>query len=322
MGADKPISQLTEDVTPTLDDALVTVDLASSANRKVAAGRLIALVGYPCQGRLTTESGVPVSTTDRTAQGTIYFTPYNGNVLALYTAGGWRTYAFSEFLLPLTVTSGKNYDVFAYDNTGTPTLELSAPWTTDTARADAIGLQDGVDVKSVDHSRRLVATIRASGANVTEDSLAKRFVWNRHNRIVRSCQNPAEGTDSWQYSTNQIRQANGNAANQFEYVCGVAEDLVQATIRSAIICNNGSASCRVGVGVDSAIAIAAGVLNERAGGVNSTGYGTLGAIYQGIPGVGYHFITWLESGNGTATITWEGDNGGGQQSGIVGSIRA
>jgi hypothetical protein len=84
-----------------------------------------------CQGRLTTESGVGVSTSDRTSQSTIYFTPYLGNRVALYSGSAWAEYTLTERSLALSgLTSGKNYDVFLYNNSGTLTLELSAAWTT------------------------------------------------------------------------------------------------------------------------------------------------------------------------------------------------
>ena len=73
-------------------------------------------------GRLTTESGVPVSTSDRTAQGTIYFTLYNGNQLGLYTGVVWTLVTFTQMSLALSgLTSGKNYDVFIDYTSGTST---------------------------------------------------------------------------------------------------------------------------------------------------------------------------------------------------------
>lgn len=135
--------------------------------------------------RLTTESGVPISTSDRTSQGTIYLAPFRGNHLSTYDSGVWTDHAFSQISLALTATSGKNYDVFVYNNSGTMTLVLSSAWTDDTTRADAVTTQDGVYVLSSDHSRRLVGTIRASGSNVVADSEANRYVANVDNLMPR-----------------------------------------------------------------------------------------------------------------------------------------
>jgi hypothetical protein len=137
--------------------------------------------------RLTTESGVPVSTSDRTAQSTIYLTPYVGNQIALYDGAAWQLRSTAEISLALSgLTSGKNYDVFAYYTGSAVALELSAAWTNDTTRADAITTQDGVWCKSGTLTRRLVGTIRTTGTTTTEDSATKRFVWNAYNRVPRT----------------------------------------------------------------------------------------------------------------------------------------
>jgi len=49
-----------------------------------------------CNGRLTLESGVPVSTTDQSGKKIVYFTPYRGNLIGLYYQGAWSRYNFTE----------------------------------------------------------------------------------------------------------------------------------------------------------------------------------------------------------------------------------
>src|SRR5687767_357259 len=66
-------------------------------------------------GRLTTETGVPISSSDRTAQSTIYYTPFDGNQIALYNGAAWALSTFTERSLALSgLTTDKNYDVFLY----------------------------------------------------------------------------------------------------------------------------------------------------------------------------------------------------------------
>src|SRR5690348_18514502 len=93
--------------------------------------------------RLTLQTGVAVSTTDQTSKTTVYLTPYSGNRIALFNGSNWQLYAIaSDKSLALgTLTSGKNYDVFAYDSSGDVTLAFSAAWTNDTTRADALTTQ-------------------------------------------------------------------------------------------------------------------------------------------------------------------------------------
>src|SRR4249920_1626150 len=65
--------------------------------------------------RITTESGVPVSSTNRASQSTIYFTPYSGNQIALYNGSSWQIVSSPQVSLALSgLVSGSIYDVFVY----------------------------------------------------------------------------------------------------------------------------------------------------------------------------------------------------------------
>lgn len=154
-------------------------------------------------GRLTTESGVAVSTSDRTSQGTLYYTPTRsgdcpGNEVSIYntTMGEWETITFSETSLAVSISSGQLKDVFAYNNSGTLALEFSSAWASDTSRTDALTTQDGIRVKSSDKSRLWVGTVCGTGTNVVEDSLTSRYVVNAHNRMPRGLYK-ADSTSFW-----------------------------------------------------------------------------------------------------------------------------
>ncbi len=275
--------------------------------------------------RLTTESGVPVSSTDRTAQSTIYLTPYLGNQIALYDGAAWAYFSLTEISLALSgLTSGKNYDVFVYDNAGTRTLELSAAWTTDTARADALALQDGVYVKSGATTRRHAGTIRTTGTTTTEDSGGitgttqvggKRFVWNRYNQAPRQL-NVIDTTDTWSYTTDTIRQANGTAGNKAEWVTGDVATLVTAEVRvNWQGTSNSARGAKVGIGVDSTAAfsglVGLGIITSVATAiVHMTG------AYRGQPGLGYHFAAWCEKGADGTSVFYGDDGGDSSQSGM------
>ena len=78
-----------------------------------------ALKGFLPGGRLTLESGVPVSTTDQTAKTSVYYTPYLHNLISLWDGTNWVPTEFSETTLALgTLTSGLPYDVFGYLSAG------------------------------------------------------------------------------------------------------------------------------------------------------------------------------------------------------------
>ena len=286
------------------------------------------------QGRLTLTSGTAVTTADVTSATTIYWTPYKGNQLALYAGTSWSVVSFAEVSIALgTLTSGKNYDVFAFLSSGAPILELSSAWTSDTARNDALALQDGVLVKSADHTRRYLGTFRTISTTATADSGGgtssqtggQRFLWNLYNRRPRYM-SVIDTTNTWTYTTNAWRQANGAAGNKCEYVCGEAEDSVSANVLQIVdifSSNNVGPFAFSGVGVDATNArsgLASDVFNNvNLSTVQFTVDTTLTAFYNGIPGLGYHFLAWLENGGGSpAGLTFYGDNGdtGGRQSGM------
>jgi hypothetical protein len=221
--ADTKISGLSEVSVPLLTHELV-INAAGTSNKLTAQRFLGQMFPGAAGGRLTTESGVAISTADRTAQGTLYYTPYAASPwvsrVSLYDGTRWRLYSFSEVSLTLTLTDAKNYDVFLYDAAGTLTLELSAAWTTDSTRADALTTQDGVTVKSGATTRRWVGTIRASGTNTTEDSTAKRLVWNVANRVPRRLSKSS--TSGHTYNSASYRAWNNDTANRVALVQGEA----------------------------------------------------------------------------------------------------
>ena len=273
-----------------------------------------------CDGRLTLTTALAVTTADVTGAGTLYFTPFRGNLIGLYGGGLWKLYVLPELSLSLTLTSGKNYDVFVYNNAGVLTLELSAAWTNDTTRADAIALQDGVYVKSGTTSRRLVGTIRASGTNTTEDSAAKRYVFNAQNRMPRDLLT-IDTTDTWSYTTATWRQANANTANKVEVLIGLQEEKVEVDVFAMAQVNlNNAALAYVGVGVDSTT-VPSG-LRQNAYNNAALAAMALNAHYGGFPGLGYHALNWLEKGADIACLFY-GDNGAiGTQCGITGTVWA
>lgn len=141
-----------------------------------------------CEGRLTLSTGVPVPTADVTGATTIYFTAFRGNRIALYDGtSAWNTYVFtSDLSIALgTLTNATNYDVFVYNNSGTATLELGPAWSSNTARATALVLQDGILVKSGATTRRYLGTFRTTATTTTEDSAANRFLFNVNSQVPR-----------------------------------------------------------------------------------------------------------------------------------------
>lgn len=178
-------------------------------------------------GRLTLTSGIPVTTSDVTAATTIYYTPYNGDKISLSDGTNWATYTFTERSLLLSgLTANRNYDVFLYNNNGTLTLE-SLVWNSlsdsNTRTTGIVLTSGGVYTKSGDATRRYLGTFRTTGTTgQTEDSMAKRFVWNANNAVDRAIfksntvtHQPLNGTTAgW-------RDWNADSTARVEFVFGL-----------------------------------------------------------------------------------------------------
>lgn len=260
---------------------------------------------YANQGRLTLSSGVPVTTSDVTAATTVYFTPFRGDTLALYNTPQWDVLQFTQQSIAVPATTNTNYDIFAYNNSGIVALEAVA-WTNDTTRATALALQNGIYVKSGTPAHRYLGSFRTTATSGrTEDSLAKRYVWNYDNRVQKIMQ-ALEATTSWTYSTNSYRQANANTANQLDFIIGVQEDSVLASLNTAA--SNSTATPRF---VANAIGLDSTTIPYGGNAANPTppvaALATTCPLTQPIPiSAGHHKLVWLECGSGSDTQTWYG----------------
>lgn len=241
-------------------------------------------------GRLTLESGVPVSTSDQTAKTTLYYTPYNGNQIALYNGNNWSIMKFVELSIAIPSSTNTNYDVFAYDNGGTVTLELTA-WTNDTTRATALVRQDGILCKSGSLTRRYLGTIRTTGTSgQCEDSLSCRFVWNYSNqelrRFSKSVFSEHTFNSSWRYWNN-------SSTHNIKFVVGL-EVPVTLTVSNYVESGSGMYVC-----INESVAENTSFMSGSPTNPSwqwETRTGTIQAV------VGYHIYYMLEAGNGTTAM--------------------
>ena len=290
----------------------------------IAPSRLGLILPSTCELRLTLTTATPVTASDVTGAAMIYFTPYVGNRVTLWSSAdnAWVMEEVAELSLAVSGgTASKPHDVFLDYSAGVPELKILA-WTNDTTRATALVMHDGVYCKPGDLEQRYIGTIYLDGSTQAEDSSAKRYVWNMYNRVLRPLLPGLETADSWTYTTGTFREANGSTANRLQFVRGLDEDIVSAFVWSQS--DNGAAGVDryTGIGLDSTTTLATGSLASLT--MSQDNYEkVLGhASYLGLPGIGLHFLSWLEQSTPSNTTTWYGDNGNPtlQQSGIQGSM--
>lgn len=300
------------------------------------------------QFRMTLTTALPVTTADVTAAATVYLTPYSGNAILINGV----SYTASELSLALDSNaahtgyqqSGKNFDLFAYISGGTTVAIGTGPaWTSDTARGTGagttelqrtsgilvnknaitlrIGTNSGDTISVAINNATYLGSFRTTADGQTEDSLAKRFVWNNYSRRPRQMK-VVESTVSWTYTTAAFRQANGAAGNQLDVLIGISEDAVDISAYGTS--SNGTVPCdtSTGIGIDSTSANSALVMAYGALQVASRNLFPA-AHYKGFPGIGRHYFAWLEFSNATGTTTWLGTGSTSYlQSGILGVVQA
>jgi hypothetical protein len=283
--------------------------------------------GGPAGGvglRLSLTTGVPVTTTDVTAATTLCLVPYTGNSIQLYNGSSWDLITTAQISIAVPATTSQMYDIFCFSNSGTATLELLA-WTNDTTRATALVYQNGILVKSGALTRRYLGSFRTTTVSgQTEDSAAKRFLYNYYNRVSKNV--IRLGASNWNYTLATWRQANADTANQVEAVQGLSEDVIHMRLVAFATNSVGTAIAAVGIGLDSTtlpnVQQSLGALSMLAAGA-PTSSGTSSA--ELMPSAGYHKYVWLEESVASGVTTWFGQGplgaGGNFQAGIFGSIQ-
>ena len=259
-----------------------------------AAGRTTLEIGKVAStlagGRLTLQTGVGVPTSDQTAKTTIYYTPFDHGMIGLYDGTNWIPREFTEKSLALgTLVSGKNYDVFAVSIADVISIEALA-WTSDSARATALVAVDGVLCKTGDTSRRYVGTFRTTTTTTTEDSEAKRFVYNANNKVPRSMLGTLGYVDdntvgTFTFNSQNVWAAlNGGTGNKCEWINGLTETVFLAGL---CFCTAGAGSLIiVGVGIDATTSASCIASQSEAGGSNSWGRSVTKSVQFA---AGYHY---------------------------------
>lgn len=311
-----------------VEGAGLTLDANDDAQVIAALEALGDAQGGGGPGRLTLTTAVPVTTGDVTGATTVYYTPHNRAWIKLYNGTRWQSFALTELSQatsdttksPAAVANNSNYDVFVWNDAGTLRATRGPAWTSDTGRGTGAGTTEleffagryvnKVAVTNGPAARRglYVGTIRSDGSAQINDSFAKRHVWNMHNRFPRPMR-AIEAATSWTYTTLTLRQANANAANQIDCVIGMPEVMVSAEVHSSFKNSavNGT-NALVGIGLDSTSALAAGCVNSYAHSLNNN-INSTGAAWKGYPGIGRHYVAWLEASVAVGTTTWSGDEG-------------
>lgn len=280
--------------------SLYLEDLDTDLNRLSLAAPQVA------DGRLTLTTGTPVTTADVSGSATLFYTPYKGNRISLYSnAFGWYVSTFEELSLDLSgETFATTQDVFIYNDAGTLKLSLTA-WNVDgVTRATAVVYQDGVLVKDGAPEYRLLGTIRINPEGMCRDQLANRGVGNLYNKVPRVLRF-FDNTDSWTLTATGWEGWRSGTSSFVDFVSCMADDPVFLDVVAKVE-NSTTQYTYIGIGLS--------VWNANSAQLVKGGYGVAVATdafasYGGYPGIGYRALCLLQCVGGASTGTISGDAG-------------
>lgn len=331
---DISIPALTNKASPVAGDMVMIVDSAASNALKYATlsslpsssgvtsvnGQTGAVVewGAP-QGRITLVSATPVMFNSATAQSTVYYTPYLGNMVPIYNGTNIVPTQFTELSQttsdttksPAAVANNSVYDLFVWNDSGTIRCTRGPAWTNDTTRSAGTALTrvngllvNNAGITNGPNANRgtYVGTIRSNGTATIDytfggaasgGSAASLMVWNMYNR-----NNTATGTQDngagYTYSSNTVRQARASSGNQINFVIGLAEEgyPVNYVTRTDTAAASGAFGL-VGIGVDTTSAFT--IPNSISYAPSAAVYITTNCISRTIfPNIGVHFVAAVE----------------------------
>lgn len=316
---------------------LVTTGIGQATDAELAAHAVVGghpgLISPP-QGRLTLTASTPILTAAVAAAANVLYTGYLGNLIPIYDGTNFTMMAFTELTNvlanaatgnagPAAGAANENYDLFVWNNAGTLTLTRGPVWTNATTRSAGTALvrTNGILLNNASITNgpaasrgTYVGTVRTDsggatvswsrGGSAAGGTLATINVWNAYNRV------PILGAvlnsdTSWTYSSATIRAVAGSATMRVNLVRGLDEEVSEFHYEtSAQLAAASGAAAVVGFGVDATNAFS----GPRANVGNNAATAKLeypSVNYNVLVGLGFHFVSACEQGDGTNTTTYQ-----------------
>lgn len=275
-------------------------------------------------------------TTTQSAKTTIFYTPYNGNLLPIYNGSTMVMTTFTELSVattdttksPAAIGASKVNDWFVWSDSGTIRLGHGPDWTSDTARSagTALTMVNGIYLNNASITNgpaasrgTYVGTTRSNassqldwiyGAIAATGTAAFLGVWNCYNRVLVSTL-VGDSTDSWVYATTSYRPSNNSTAMRVSFVFGLAEDGYQVRFYCHCSGANGGA---IGIGVNTTTATTGGTQSQA----NVATFSSLNCELAGLPTLGFNYCQALELLSTAGSVIFYGDAGdGSHQNGLI-----
>ena len=291
---------------------------------------------YVCHGRLTLVSGARVMINTVSGATSVYFTPYNGNLVPVWNGTNFIDTIFSEVSQatndstksPAAVGASSIYDIFGWDDAGTFRATRGPAWTSSSARGTGSGTTQLTRVQGVFVNQYSIVngpaagfgtylgTIQSNGSSTIDfifgaggvgGVAGSLNVWNMFNRVLVST-TVTDTYTPYAFTSASWQEANNSAGNRVGYVLGLAEDGIAASYSSCALCAIGGAAGRVAIGYSSTTS-PYGLVAKFASGAGSNSTNLSPGVSVAVqPTLGFSFIAALEYGGTGVTFNESSSN--------------
>lgn len=282
------------------------------------------------QGRLSVIPGVALPETGNVGSTAIHYIPATGSFVPIFNGTDFRVQSIDAGLtVDLSDQSiAYNFDLYIIMVANKPRLAIGMVWQdifggTHTQRGVGAGSAElerieGLLVNKYQQTMRysptetvtiparhgtFVGTFRPLATGTAADTAANRLLSNAYNTTMRHLLGPIPGGSGYTYIDLAYRPVNNEAGQIIQILNCLPGRMAKA--RAALLVgtpDTTTRNCYVGIGVDSLTASSAQTRTLAQANNLLPGYPT--AEYQGFPGLGYHYLSFLEMGAGAGSQIW------------------
>ncbi len=286
--------------------------------------------GLTPQGRLSAVAGVALPEMGAAGATALHYLPATGAFVPVFNGTEFRVQSIGDGLTVDLSTQpvSYNFDVYVIMVAGVPRLAIGMVWQdafggTHTQRGTGAGSAElerleGILVNKYQQTMRysptqtvivparhgtFVGTFRPLATGTVTDTALNRLLSNAYNTAPRHLLGPVPSDTGYDYAAAAYRPVNGEAGQMVQILNCLPGRMAQA--RAALLVgtpNTNTRNCYVGIGVDSMTASSA--QTRTLAQVNNLLPGTPTAEYRGFPGLGWHYLSFLEMGSGAGSQLW------------------
>lgn len=279
-------------------------------------------------GRLTTSSGGPIMTTTNAGQTTLFYTPYQTDLVPIYNGTNMIMTQFTELSQlttdatksPAAVAASSVYDIFVWNDSGTLRATRGPAWTNSSTRGYTLTRQNGLllNTSSITNGPAAlrgtwVGTIQSNASSQIDwiyggtgigGVAASHQIWNAYNR-VHVATTTSDTTAGYTYTSNTVRQAKASTGNQINFIVGAREDAMFASMQNEVqtVATAGSFGT-AGLGINTTTAFTFGRVIAWAAAAASQ-FITCSQSGYFYPNLGSNFISSNEAGDNTHANTFD-----------------